>query len=478
MQITRTKQVVTTTLVVAATLAAAGPTLGEEIKLTPRVDERVELLCIIFRLTGSGEFNQAVSISPYAERIAAHFGPFQNHVAVQTARQLRNQRSIRYDAVISFALHMDGTVFCNEKIPFDKAPRLDPRWRPSEARAFLAQVRDFVQQTSFAHFLSTQREFYAQSAARLGRAINSPKPLAWVDRFFAMRPSAPLFPTVGLSTGETDYWHRVTDGSGKAEIITILGARRFDQEGYPVYGPEVVPLMTREVCRAFTDGLVDEHMARLKPIAERIYKHCAVAMQRQGINDIETMLYQAFARTCVARYIAANAPSKTYDNYMYGEYDNGFEWIEPLSDLLADEYEANREQYVSFDRFMPKLVDLLEKNLDEYEAEMIRAPKIAAIDPPNGSRDVDPSLTEIKVTFDRAMNAEGYSVMGGGPTYPELTAIPHWDEEGRVLTIPVELKPNWSFQFWLNRGEFLSIRSAQGIPLRPVMVTLRTRAAP
>src|SRR5262245_30230743 len=66
--------------------------------LPARVDPRVELFAIVFRLAGNPEYNDPASASPYAEAIETWFGPFREHPAVVTAARLRAERGVGYDA--------------------------------------------------------------------------------------------------------------------------------------------------------------------------------------------------------------------------------------------------------------------------------------------------------------------------------------------------------------------------------------------
>ncbi len=45
-----------------------------------------------------------------------------------------------------------------------------------------------------------------------------------------------------------------------------------------------------------------------------------------------------------------------------------------------------------------------------------------------------------------------------------------------MLTIPVKLKPDWQYEFWLNRGKYDSFKSEDGEPLTSVDVRFKTRA--
>ena len=103
-------------VVVAAMItSAAGAAAGSRIEVV--VDPRVELMSLIFRLAGNPEYNQANSASPYADDIETHFGQFRSHEVVKTARRLRRQRGVSYDAVMSMAVHLQDTTTLALRIP-------------------------------------------------------------------------------------------------------------------------------------------------------------------------------------------------------------------------------------------------------------------------------------------------------------------------------------------------------------------------
>jgi hypothetical protein len=102
-------------------------------------------------------------------------------------------------------------------------------------------------------------------------------------------------------------------------------------------------------------------------------------------------------------------------------------------------------------------------------------PRIVKMVPENGDKKVDPSLTEIQVTFDRPMG-KGFSWTGGGkdfPTVPEGQK-PTWSADGMTATLPVSLKPNASYRLGLNSPSFKNFASADGVPLEPVVYKFHT----
>ena len=72
-------------------------------KLLPQVDERTELLSIVFRLAGAEEYVNDF-VPSYSKDIDAWFATYRDHDAVRFARQIRKMRGVSYDAVMSYAI--------------------------------------------------------------------------------------------------------------------------------------------------------------------------------------------------------------------------------------------------------------------------------------------------------------------------------------------------------------------------------------
>lgn len=105
------------------------------------------------------------------------------------------------------------------------------------------------------------------------------------------------------------------------------------------------------------------------------------------------------------------------------------------------------------------------------------APHVVSMNPPNGAKDVDPGLRELRVTFDEPM-AGGFAWCGGGPSYPTTPKdkMPSWTEDRKTCILSVELKPNWEYRLFLNAPSFEGFQSADGVPLAPVEYTFTTQA--
>jgi len=106
-----------------------------------------------------------------------------------------------------------------------------------------------------------------------------------------------------------------------------------------------------------------------------------------------------------------------------------------------------------------------------------RTPMIARLEPENGTTDVDPRTSELRVTFNMPMGG-GMSWVGGGPTFPKLAEGKKaaWSADGLTCTLPVQLEAGHEYQLSLNSVSHINFQSKAGVPLAPVVYTFRTRS--
>jgi beta-lactamase regulating signal transducer with metallopeptidase domain len=106
-------------------------------------------------------------------------------------------------------------------------------------------------------------------------------------------------------------------------------------------------------------------------------------------------------------------------------------------------------------------------------------PTIVATTPEIGATEVDPSIKEISVTFDRDMERSGYSWTGGGPSFPPSPegAGATWIDE-RTCVLPVQLKRGSFYRIGINSSDHQNFRSATGVPAETAAIYFATRGAP
>jgi len=104
----------------------------------------------------------------------------------------------------------------------------------------------------------------------------------------------------------------------------------------------------------------------------------------------------------------------------------------------------------------------------------LKQPKIVSTVPEIGDQEVDPNLTEIKITFDQEMGG-GFSMPGGGTSMPKATGRAHWDSTKRTCIRPVQLEPNHRYRFGINSYSYKNFSSAYGVPVSPIVFHFKTR---
>jgi hypothetical protein len=101
-------------------------------------------------------------------------------------------------------------------------------------------------------------------------------------------------------------------------------------------------------------------------------------------------------------------------------------------------------------------------------------PTVIKAVPDNGATDVDPAITELRITFDQPMDRGGFSFVGGGPNFPG-SGRAHWVDD-RTCVMPMALKPDHPYALSINSVTFQNFRSKQGEPATPYPIMFSTAA--
>ncbi|HEX5223420.1 MAG TPA: HEAT repeat domain-containing protein [Verrucomicrobiae bacterium] len=102
-------------------------------------------------------------------------------------------------------------------------------------------------------------------------------------------------------------------------------------------------------------------------------------------------------------------------------------------------------------------------------------PVVVKTVPTAGATDVDPALTEIKVTYSKVMQDGSWSwSTWGQENYPETTGSPRYLADARTCVLPVKLQPNKFYAIWLNSDKFKNFKDTGGRPAVPYLLTFFT----
>jgi hypothetical protein len=324
-----------------------------------RVDPRIELLSIVFRLAGNPEYNQG-KFTSYLDDIERHFGPHRDHPIFEYARNLRRTRGVSFDAVMGMAIHIDAIDTLGEDEPFDDPnTALDQRWTIDAAREFLRLLREFSTQSNAAAFFEQHSGMYAMIESRMKAMLAEHADFAWFDAFFGARPGASFTLIPSLVNGGQNYGPRIRRDDGREDFFAIIGAWLFDDAGFPIYDQRVVPTVVHEFGHSFVNDVVAKRRESFRAAGERIYPVVAQGMRRQAYGNWETMINESLVRASVVRYIRAHDGEEAATRAAKEEEDRRFLWMTDLAALLG-EYEASRDEYPTFESFMPRVIEFFD----------------------------------------------------------------------------------------------------------------------
>ena len=104
-----------------------------------------------------------------------------------------------------------------------------------------------------------------------------------------------------------------------------------------------------------------------------------------------------------------------------------------------------------------------------------KAPSVVRTEPKNWATDIDSSLTEILVEFDRDME-KGSSWCGSGSWCPETTGELQW-RTPRICVLPVRLEPGRFYSLWTSSRSVGNFRGVNGTQARGYSLVFATRCA-
>lgn len=467
-------------LVGCATMQSGPASISTEGPLIPevRVDERVELLAIIFRLAGAEEYSKRY-VPAYADAINAHFGQYRDHPAVLAARELRQQHSVSFNAVVDLAVQLGSFPDLAERAPLEGA-QLDPRWRADAARSFLEKVRSFAVDTNAAAFFASQRPLYAVAEQRMRDLVANEADLRWVQRFYGGSGRERFVVVPAPGNGDVAYGSRYYGPNGEREFYATVNVMQVDEDGRPAFSVGYAPLLVHEFGHSYVTPLIVERYDELRPAGELLLQTFRDQMAPHGYLEGSTVIHESIIRAGVARYKLAHVGPDAARRELDRQRRLGFAWIGDLYELLGT-YEQNRRRYPTFADFFPVLRDYFSRLPERLPAHIAAydalRPTVVESNPAQGSQNVDPATTSLTLRFSRRM-ARRWGILSDparADLVPEITGI-SLDEGRTVLTIGVKLQPNRRYEMPLVGGP-TGMGAEDGVLLAPYTIRFSTGPA-
>ncbi len=325
----------------------------------PRVDERIELISIAFRLAEAWEYSSK-EYPDYVNGIEKHYGQFKDHALIQYIKLIREEKGIGYDAVMSFAINITEPPKMKPLKPFsDEVP--DPRWGPEASHQFLSLLNAFYLDTNSDLFFKQQADIYQVATGRFEKIHNDIN-LDWYSQFYGESPKGEFKTVIAVGIGDKGYGPKTTLANGDEVIYAVIGVAQLDSNGRPVFDKDYFfPTLLHEFNHSFVNHLIAQHEEALAKSGQLLYAQLEKTMNEQGYYSWETMYAEALVRASVVKYMMDNDfEEQLIQKEINEQVEAGFVWTDALVKALV-RFDSEREKYPRLNDFMPELADFLNR---------------------------------------------------------------------------------------------------------------------
>lgn len=447
-----------------------------EILAEPKVDERVELLSIIFRLADSREYSSN-RFPKYVENIEKHFKPYKNHELIKYVKKKLRKKGIGYDAVMHMAISLTDKYPFQAIVPFTKEIP-EERWGKKKANKFLHLLNKFYLDANCEKFFEDNQPLYKTASGNFKKVYDE-LDVNWYQEFYGQKPKGEFRIVNGLGNGGGNYGPSISI-NGKEFIYAIMGTWSVDSLSIPQYKvDDYFPTLLHEFNHSFVNHVVEKYHTELSKSGQLIFGVLKDKMESQAYGSWQTMYAEAVVRAGVIKYLKDhNYPNEFIETELNDEINRGFLWTDKLVQEL-ERYGQNREVFPTLESFMPELVKFFDKiadNMTEIEKEIDnRRPKVVEIKPfGNGNQIVNHNIKKMEIIFDRPLRGKGYSISEGekgDKAFPKMGEITY-SEDNKSVFIELELKPDKEYQFVLTGWSF---KSQNGYGINNYEINFKTK---
>jgi hypothetical protein len=271
------------------------------------------------------------------------------------ARRLLIEDGIGYNAPLSLMVHVDSTTL-QPLVPLDPLPeKLDSRWTPLTAAAFLAALADFSREADFPGFFAAHGHLYNEVSERISGLVHNDRLIPWMEDFFGSPCRAERRILVSFLTGFRHYGLSVRLPCGCLALSPVLGVSYWSHLEFRIISPLLAAIIIHEFSHAYVDELVDEAWDQLEP------SMTALALERQGTlpavySGIASLTYESVVRACDSWFTLENYGTEELERILALHESQGFDLVRDLVPLLAV-YAENRARYPEFRDLMPEIAE-------------------------------------------------------------------------------------------------------------------------
>lgn len=329
-----------------------------------KVDVRVEMFSIIFRLAGNPEYNMKFA-KAYVKDIHTYFDAFKDDPVVQFAKELAEKKNMGFSKVMFLAVQLK--LKNNEFIRVNESGNsLLDKWSEADANKFVKLANNFYKTTKFSLFFDTHKEMYAEATNAFDKSVTEFDKNWYLNYYGDHQVDYQV--VIGLANGGANYGPSVMPVGDKKMIYAIMGSWTFDEQSKPLYPKDVyLTYLIHEFNHSFIDHQLDNKVfeAGLEPGGRILLQKENEKLNAEGYDDWHSIINESLVRACVVRYmIDHHENDKVVEAEISKQTAKGFLWTAELVKLFGI-YETSRVKYPSFEKFYPMIITRINQLTDD-----------------------------------------------------------------------------------------------------------------
>ena len=334
-------------------------------KIEPQAKKEVELMSVLARLAGYGEYNDDRG-GRYTADIDSVLRKYRSHEAVKMMKQFKKKYGLGYDRVMSIALQIECRG--DSIVKLDTGKKSISPIDEQETIEFLTTLNDFYRTSRFNDFFNAHTDIYELGLQVFNDSVMAHFDQEWYTRFYGTPPTEQFRIIIGFTNGPCNYGpSRKLTGQPK-EVFAIMNYAVDDNE-QPVFYKKIVETVVHEFCHSFTRIKGDTGKA-LEKSGKALQEYTYSSMRRQAYGTWRNILEESLVRAATICYlIDHDYDEKDIRKAIIEQVDRNFFWMPELVQTLRY-YESHRKKYPTFTSFYPEIVRFFDRYVADMEKEM------------------------------------------------------------------------------------------------------------
>lgn len=320
------------------------------------VDPRIELLSVVGVLADhQGMTNYDIQ---YKQEILNRFSNHRNHHAVTFLRGVM-ARTLASDAYAIVMIHLSQPPALRFESPINDDAMEDYVTRAFGGDiniiAFVEGLRDFVKDSDFLGFYTSQTRFYQFLRSDALDKLGSKDYMNALEQYIGEKQGN-YHIILGPLLHHGGFGPRIVRDKGVTDLFSIIGPVGED-EGIPDFGGRnrLQEVLWHEFAHSFVDPITFDHLERVNEYSSLYIPIADQMANAGGYMNWQTCVNEHIIRAITCRLVHSEVGPEAGEQALAAERKRGFRYIDPIHSMLL-EYEANRSRWNTLSSFYPEIV--------------------------------------------------------------------------------------------------------------------------